>query len=54
MLTILGSSVRMPSFEEPTRDPDVWPPPPPRDPDVWPSPTTVDHKLVALLSLCTN
>ena len=27
------------SFEEPTRDPDVWPAPPPRDPDVWSGPT---------------
>ncbi|CAM1295565.1 KATNA1 (predicted) [Pycnogonum litorale] len=34
----------MQGFEEPTRDPDVWAPPPPRDPDVWPSPTPVEHK----------
>ena len=27
------------SFEEPTRDPDVWPAPPPKDPDVWSGPT---------------
>ncbi|XP_018022983.1 katanin p60 ATPase-containing subunit A1-like, partial [Hyalella azteca] len=38
-----GSGMRMTAFEEPTRDPDVWAPPPPRDPDVWPSPTNVDH-----------
>ncbi|KAF2364462.1 Katanin p60 subunit A1 [Trinorchestia longiramus] len=38
-----GLSMRMTAFEEPTRDPDVWAPPPPRDPDVWPSPTNVDH-----------
>jgi len=33
------------SFEEPTRDPDVWPAPPPRDPDVWsaPTPQTANH-----------
>ena len=33
------------SFEEPTRDPDVWPAPPPRDPDVWsaPSPQTATY-----------
>ena len=30
-------------FEEPTRDPDVWPPPP-KDPDVWPAPTPVEHR----------
>ncbi len=29
------------SFEEPTRDPDVWPNPPPRDPAVWDPPTQV-------------
>nr|XP_027211602.1 katanin p60 ATPase-containing subunit A1-like isoform X1 [Penaeus vannamei] len=40
----LGTSLRMSSFEEPTRDPDVWGPPPPRDPDVWPPPTPADHK----------
>ena len=28
------------AFEEPTRDPDVWPAPPPKDPDVWSAPTT--------------
>ena len=28
------------SYEEPTRDPDVWPAPPPKDPDVWSAPTT--------------
>ena len=44
----------MSSFEEPTRDPDVWGPPPDRDPAVWPSPTAAEHrwerwcKLVAL------
>ena len=27
------------SFEEPTRDPAVWPAPPPRDPAVWEPPT---------------
>ena len=30
-------------YEEPTRDPDVWPPPN-RDPDVWPPPTPVEHR----------
>ncbi|XP_043225239.1 katanin p60 ATPase-containing subunit A-like 1 isoform X3 [Amphibalanus amphitrite] len=40
----IGTSLRASSFEEPTRDPDVWPPPPPRDPDVWPAPTTTEHK----------
>merc|ERR1719150_2170426 len=30
------------SWEEPTRDPDVWPPPPPKDPAVWDPPTPVD------------
>ncbi|XP_042206780.1 katanin p60 ATPase-containing subunit A-like 1 isoform X2 [Homarus americanus] len=40
----LGTSLRMSSFEEPTRDPDVWGPPPGRDPDVWPPPTPADHK----------
>ncbi|CAL4059360.1 unnamed protein product [Meganyctiphanes norvegica] len=39
----LGTSVRMSAFEEPTRDPDVWGPPPPRDPDVWPQPTVADQ-----------
>lgn len=33
----------MSAFEEPTRDPDVWPPPPPKDTD-WPQPTTADHR----------
>ena len=28
------------SYEEPTRDPDVWPAPPPKDPDIWSAPTT--------------
>ncbi|GAB6033118.1 Katanin p60 ATPase-containing subunit A-like 1 [Chamberlinius hualienensis] len=28
-------TTRMHSFEEPTRDPDVWAPPTPRDPEVW-------------------
>jgi len=28
------------SYEEPTRDLDVWPAPPPKDPDVWSAPTT--------------
>ncbi|KAB7507602.1 hypothetical protein Anas_05173, partial [Armadillidium nasatum] len=41
----LGStSLRISAFEEPTRDPDVWPPPPPRDND-WPQPTTADHRV---------
>ncbi|XP_066939195.1 katanin p60 ATPase-containing subunit A-like 1 [Macrobrachium rosenbergii] len=39
----IGTSLRMSSFEEPTRDPDVFGPPPARDPDVWPSPTSADH-----------
>ena len=30
----------MQSYEEPTRDPDVWPAPPPKDPDVWSAPTS--------------
>ena len=30
--------LRIPSYEEPTRDPDVWAPLTPRDPDVWPPP----------------
>ena len=30
----------MQSYEEPTRDLDVWPAPPPKDPDVWSAPTT--------------
>uniref|UniRef100_A0A2P2I492 Katanin p60 ATPase-containing subunit A1 n=1 Tax=Hirondellea gigas TaxID=1518452 RepID=A0A2P2I492_9CRUS len=38
-----GSGMRMAPFDEPTRDPDVWGPPPLRDPDVWPSPTPADH-----------
>merc|ERR1719323_2852479 len=29
----------MQSFEEPTRDPDVWPAPAPKDPQVWDPPT---------------
>lgn len=38
-------TTRMLSFEEPTRDPDVWAPPPSsRDPDVWPPPTAVEHR----------
>ncbi|KAK3859079.1 hypothetical protein Pcinc_034772 [Petrolisthes cinctipes] len=40
----IGTSLRTSSFEEPTRDPDVWGPPPARDPDVWPTPTAADHK----------
>jgi len=28
------------SYEEPTRDPDVWPAPPPKDPDVFGAPTS--------------
>lgn len=40
----IGTSLRPSSFEEPTRDPDVWAPPPPRDPDVWPPPTPADHR----------
>ena len=32
------------SFEEPTRDPDVWPAPPPRDPAVWEPPTHADTR----------
>ncbi|XP_063840475.1 katanin p60 ATPase-containing subunit A-like 1 isoform X5 [Scylla paramamosain] len=38
------ATMRISSFEEPTRDPDVWAPPPPRDPDVWPPPTPADHR----------
>lgn len=34
----------LPTFEEPTRDPDVWPAPPPRDPDVWEPPTVADTR----------
>ncbi|KAG1664024.1 Katanin p60 ATPase-containing subunit A-like 1 [Nymphon striatum] len=36
--------IMMQGYEEPTRDPDVWGPPPPRDPDVWPAPIPVEHK----------
>lgn len=37
----VGPGLRsMQSYEEPTRDPDVWPAPPPKDPDVWSAPTT--------------
>ena len=32
------------SFEEPTRDPDVWPAPPPRDPAAWDPPTHVEMR----------
>jgi len=32
------------SFEEPTRDPDVWPAPPPRDPAAWDPPTVADTR----------
>lgn len=32
------------SYEEPTRDPDMWMPPLTRDPDVWPPPTPAEHK----------
>ena len=40
-----GSRSSMSSFEVPTRDPDVWPPPPPKDPAVWdpPTPVSSDH-----------
>eukprot|EP00095_Tigriopus_kingsejongensis_P007329 maker-scaffold589_size129586-snap-gene-0.38 protein:Tk07329 transcript:maker-scaffold589_size129586-snap-gene-0.38-mRNA-1 annotation:"katanin p60 atpase-containing" len=38
-----GSRSAFASFEEPTRDPDVWPAPPPKDPDVWSNPTQVDN-----------
>lgn len=32
----VGAGLRsMQSYEEPTRDPDVWPAPPPKDPDIW-------------------
>ena len=31
------------SWEEPTRDPDVWPPPPAKDPAVWDPPTPVSN-----------
>ena len=33
----------MSNWEEPTRDPDVWPAPPSKDPAVWDPPTTVSH-----------
>ena len=37
----VGPGLRsMQSYEEPTRDLDVWPAPPPKDPDVWSAPTT--------------
>ena len=32
------------SFEEPTRDPDVWPAPPPKDPAVWSGPTQAQER----------
>lgn len=42
-------TTRMLSYEEPTRDPDVWAPPPSRDPDVWLPPNPVEHKYVSTL-----
>ncbi|MCL4129614.1 UNVERIFIED_CONTAM: hypothetical protein GTU68_017281 [Idotea baltica] len=46
------SNLRISSFEEPTRDPDVWPAPPPRASD-WPQPTTADHRwLRAIFIIC--
>eukprot|EP00092_Neocalanus_flemingeri_P007562 GFUD01008161.1.p1 GENE.GFUD01008161.1~~GFUD01008161.1.p1 ORF type:complete len:514 (-),score=179.05 GFUD01008161.1:100-1641(-) len=33
----------MSNFEEPTRDPNVWPAPPPKDPAVWDPPTVADN-----------
>eukprot|EP00090_Calanus_glacialis_P040471 TRINITY_DN7058_c0_g1_i1.p1 TRINITY_DN7058_c0_g1~~TRINITY_DN7058_c0_g1_i1.p1 ORF type:complete len:518 (+),score=178.48 TRINITY_DN7058_c0_g1_i1:237-1790(+) len=33
----------MSNWEEPTRDPDVWPAPPSKDPAVWDPPTTADN-----------
>ena len=43
----------MSNWEEPTRDPDVWPAPPSRDPAVWDPPTTVSHleKSYVLISI---
>lgn len=35
----VGARSHFQSFEEPTRDPDVWGPPPTKDPTVWAPPT---------------
>ena len=45
MQSVGPGSRSMSSFEVPTRDPDVWPPPPPKDPAVWdpPTPVSSDH-----------
>ena len=39
------------SWEEPTRDPDVWPPPPPKDPAVWDPPTPVSSSQCQIIVL---
>lgn len=39
------------SFEEPTRDPDVWPAPPAKDPAVWNPPTTAETSRTATKSV---
>ena len=36
----------MTPFEEPTRDPDVWGPPPPKENEAWPQPHMSEHKYV--------
>ena len=52
----VGSGSRPPAnFEEPTRDPDVWPAPPPKDPTVWDPPTNVaDNSKNSVKSLRTS
>ena len=42
------------SFEEPTRDPDVWPAPPPKDPAVWSGPTQVKMCFWRILKVKNN
>ena len=39
-----GSCRAFQSFEEPTRDPDVWPAPPPRDQAAWNGPTQAQER----------
>ena len=47
----VGTGARaMSNWEEPTRDPDVWPAPPSKDPAVWDPPTTVSQiRLVIII-----
>ena len=39
----VGGRSAFSQFEEPTRDPDVWPAPPPKEPAVWSTPTQADN-----------